>query len=181
MSNWGGFGELDLSGVQAETGSNRLQTGTYRVKCTDAKVEAKEGSKNRAVVIDLVCKDGHGDIKVNFNVLHSSEKAQDIGRRQLKGFLEVGGHANPDKPGDIKSLIGLECAIAVGMGKPFQNQNGETVQRTEVKKFMAKDSPVAGPQAVAAASAGGARAGGFQAPPPGGGARNSTYDDDIPF
>jgi hypothetical protein len=162
--------------VQGEVGSNRLQPGTYRVKCTDAKVEAKEGTKNRAVVIELVDANGNGDIRVNFNVKHDSAKAQEIGLKQLKGFLEVGGHANPDRPGDIKSLVGLECAIAVGMGKPYRNQQGETVTRTEVKKFMAKDSPVAGP------TPGGASAGAIRHADPARQAPSSRdIDDDIPF
>ena len=170
--SWNGFGDLDLTDVQGATGAARLREGSYRVKCTDAKIEGKDGSKDRAVQADLVCMDGHGDIKVNFNVFHNSEQAQEIGLRQLKGFLEVSGHANPNKPGDVKSLIGLECVIAVGMGKPWTDRDGKQRQMTEVKKFMPASSPVAGPAPVSAA----AKAD-FQAPA----ASRKQLDDEIPF
>ncbi len=177
--SWNGFGELDLSDVQSDVGSARLREGTYRVKCTDAKIAAKEGSKDRALVVDLVCQDGHGDIKVNFNVSHHSAQAQEIALRQLKGFLEVSGHPNPNKPGDVQSLIGLECVIAVGMGKPWTDDKGKQRHNTEVKKYMPSGSPAAGP--VPAHLAGAAK-GNFQSP--GGaasGGRRTDMDDEIPF
>lgn len=173
--SWNGFGELDLSGVQGDVGSARLREGTYRVKCTDAKITGKDGSKDRALVADLVCQDGHGDIKVNFNVFHHSAQAQEIGLRQLKGFLEVAGHPNPNKPGDVKSLIGLECVVAVGMGKPWTDDKGQTRQRTEVKKFFPVTTPASGP----APTSSGVSKSNFQAPA-GGGARRDL-DDEIPF
>ena len=176
--SWKGFGELDLSDVKGESGSARLREGSYRVKCTDAEIVApgKEGSKDRAVLVTLVCQDGHGDIKVNFNVFHNNEQAQDIGLRQFKGFLEVSGHPNPDRPGDVKSLIGLSCAVIVGMGKPWTDKDGKQRQNTEVKKFMTKDAPVTGPSPVSAAAAPAAKGGST-----GGGTTRRDLDDEIPF
>jgi len=177
MSEWNGFGSLDLSGVDADSGSARLQPGTYRVKCTSAKVEAVEGTKNRKVVCEFVDADGHGDMRNIFNVVHTSEKAQEIGRKQLKGFLVAAGHPNPDQPGDITSLEGLECVVVVGMGKPWRDNEGNTRQNTEIKKWMSKDSPAPGPSGEAAAPAsGGAARAAHQAQAP---ARQ--VDDEIPF
>jgi hypothetical protein len=176
--SWKGFGELDLSDVKGESGSARLREGSYRVKCTEAEVVApgKDGSKDRAVLVSLVCLDGHGDIKVNFNVFHNNEQAQDIGLRQLKGFLEVAGHPSPDRPGDVKSLVGLSCTVIVGMGKPWTDKEGKQRQNTEVKKFGPKDAPVSGPSTTPSA---GVNKGNFQAPPGGGSRRD--LDDEIPF
>lgn len=136
MSDWNGFGSLDLSTVDASAGSNRLQPGTYTVKCADAKIESVGTTKNKKLVTDLVDEGGSGDIRVNFNILHSSEQAQEIGRRQLKSFLISADHPNPDKPGDVETMKGLICKIAVGMGKPWKGEDGVERQSSEVKKYM---------------------------------------------
>lgn len=148
MSDWNGFGSLDLSNVEASGGSARLQPGTYTVKCSNAKVEQIGSTNNRKLVADFVDVDGSGDIRVNFNILHSSDMAQEIGRRQLKSFLIAANHPNPDKPGDVDMLKGLQCKIIVGMGKPWKGDDGLARQSSEVKKFMAMG------MAEAAASAG---------------------------
>ena len=139
MSDWNGFGSLDLSNVEASGGSTRLQPGTYTVKCSDAKVEAIGETKNRKLVADFVDVDGSGDIRVNFNIVHTSDQAQEIGRRQLKSFLIAANHPNPDKPGDVDKIKGLQCKIIVGMGKPWKGTDGIERQSTEVKKFMAME------------------------------------------
>ena len=119
MSDWNGFGSLDLSNVEASGGSTRLQPGTYTVKCSDAKVEAIGETKNRKLVADFVDVDGSGDIRVNFNIVHTSDQAQEIGRRQLKSFLIAANHPNPDKPihymnSQVALNIDPECAKALG-------------------------------------------------------------------
>ena len=175
MSEWNGFDSLDLSGVDSDAGSARLQPGTYRVKCTSAKVEAVEGTKNRKVVCEFVDQNGHGDIRNIFNVVHTSEKAQEIGRKQLKGFLEVAGHPNPDRPGDITSLEGLECVVVVGMGRPWRDNEGNTRQNTEIKKWMEASSPAPGPSGETAPS-GGAKEASYRAQAPAG-----LDTSEIPF
>jgi hypothetical protein len=139
MSDWNGFGSLDLSSVEAGGGSTRLQPGTYAVKCTDAKVEAIGSTANKKLVADFADKAGTGDIRMTFNIVHSNSQAQEIGMRQLKSFLVAGDHPNPDKPGDVGSLKNLECKIIVGMGKPWINRDNVEVTTSEIKKFMALD------------------------------------------
>lgn len=136
MSDWSGFGSLDLSSVEASAGSTRLQPGTYTVKCANAKIESVGTTKNKKLVTDLVDEGGSGDIRVNFNILHTSEQAQEIGRRQLKSFLISADHPNPDKPGDVETMKGLVCKITVGMGKPWKGEDGVERVSSEVKKFM---------------------------------------------
>lgn len=145
MSNWNGFGGLDLSGVQEDGGYNRLQPGEYSIICDEAKVEQIEGTNNRKLVVDLKDVTGAGDIRVNFNIFHSSAQAMEIGQRQLKSFLVAANHPNPDKPGDVSSLKGLKCKITVGMGKPWRDRNGVEKQSSEVKRYMPMDgaAPVA--------------------------------------
>lgn len=169
MSNWNGFDSLDLSGVQGSTGSARLPSGSYKVKVSEAKVEG-EGPR-RKVVITFVDEGGMGDIRVNFHVMHPSAEAQRIGMEQLKGFLETAGHPNPDKPGDISSLVGLKCAVIVGMGKPWKDSEGKTRQNTEVKKYLPYDSAVSGPASESGAAPASVDHN----------AIGSKLDDEIPF
>lgn len=157
MSDWNGFGSLDLSDVDADGGNSRLQPGTYTVKCADAKVQPIGETRNRKLVADFVDVDGTGDIRVNFNILHHSEQAQEIGRRQLKSFLIAAEHPNPDKPGDVEKLKHLQCKVIVGMGKPWKGSDGVERQTSEVKKFL----PIADKSAELKES--------------------KDFDDDIPF
>ena len=161
MSDWNGFGGLDLTSVQTGGGNTRLQPGRYIVVCKDAKVEEIRNTKNRKLVCDFQAEDGSGEIRFNFNIHHTSEQAQDIGKRQLKSFLVAAGHSNPDKPGDVASLKALKCAVIVGMGKPWRDENNVERQNTEIKSFLKIDG--------ASASAGG------------GGKGFESLEDDIPF
>lgn len=141
--SWNGFGDLDLTKVEADEGSRRLGTGTYTVKCTTAKVESIGDTNNKRVVADFVDVDGAGDIRMNFNVHHNNAQAAEIGLRQLKSFLVAAEHPSPDKPGDIGSLVGLKCQVYVGMGKPWRDNNGNERQQTEIKRFMGVEETAA--------------------------------------
>jgi hypothetical protein len=136
MADWNGFGGLDLSGVAEASGYQRLQPGTYVVEATDAEIK-DTATGGKMVVVDFSSTDGHGDIRMNFNVVNKNPQAVEIGLRQLKSFLVAGGHKNPDKPGDIKTLKGLKCQVVVGMGKPWRDNDGNERQSSEIKVFQA--------------------------------------------
>lgn len=176
---WSGLGSLDLTGVEANMGSARLAPGSYSVTTTKAEIlDVKGAPGNKRLTVSFLCEDGHGDITHNFNVHNRSEQAQEIGLRQLKGFLVAAGHPNPDRPGDVSTMEGLSCVIVVGEGKPWRNRDGEMVTSTEVKKFMPAGSPHSGPApAGAAPGRGAARA---KAGAGAGGSGRPFLDDDIP-
>jgi len=157
MSNWNGFGGLDLSGVEEASGYQRLQPGTYQVECTGAEIK-DTATGGKMVVADYKDVGGQGDIRMNFNVVNSNPQAVEIGMRQLKSFLVSANHPNPDKPSDIATLKGLKCKISVGMGKPWRDKDGNERQSSEVKAFM----PVEGQQTSGQAGGG-------------------NIDDEIPF
>ena len=137
MANaWNGFGNLDLSTVQ-ELGSRRLAKGKYNVTCTNAEIVAVDGQKTRRLVCDFVDENGEGDIRHSFLLVHDSDKAVEIGMRQLKSFLIAAKHPNPDKPGDVATLKNLACGIVVGEGKPWTDKDGQQRTSTEVKSFFA--------------------------------------------
>ena len=135
MSDWSGFKNLDLSGVEDGAPSLRLESGEHDVKCTAA--EIMDGSKPgaKSLRLDFLSVEGAGEIRAFLNIVNASEQAQQIARRQLKTFLTSSGHPDPDKPGDISSLVGLECRIRVGLGKPY-TKDGEQKQYQEVKSYM---------------------------------------------
>ena len=135
MSDWNGFGDLDLSTVSEDQGQRRLEPGEHTVKCTEAKVEPVGDTNNRKLVADFQAEDG-GTIRHNFNIHHTNSQAQEIGLRQLKTFLVSAGHPSPDKPGDVQTMVGLKCNIYVGMGKPWKDRNGNERQNSEVKRFL---------------------------------------------
>lgn len=135
MSDWNGFGNLDLSGVTPDDFSP-LGVGEHEVRCTDVEIKTGQNGKDKRVLVSLSATDGSGQIKAGFNIVHASSKqAQEIGLKQLKSFLVAGKHPNPDRPGDITSLKGLTCRVYIGMGKPYM-KDGEQKQYPEVKRFL---------------------------------------------
>lgn len=134
MSEWNGFPNLDLSGVEEDQGFRRLEPGEYTVKCIEAKVDPVGDTSNRKLVATFEADEGN--IRHNFNIHHSNNQAQEIGLRQLKTFLVSANHPNPNKPGDVDSMVGLRCKVYVGMGKPWRDRNGVERQNAEVKRFM---------------------------------------------
>lgn len=160
--NWNGFGDLDLSGVKEDEGYVPLEPGEHNVVCTEAKVEQIEGTNNRKLVASFKAQEGVGSIRNNFNIFHSSAQAMEIGQRQLKSFLVAARHPNPDKPGDVASLVGLKCRVYVGMGKPWRDRNGNERQSPEIKRFINESE-------------------GANKPSAGGQSSVKALDDEIPF
>jgi hypothetical protein len=133
---WGDFTSLDLSGVEAQASRKMLEPGEHRVKVTEAKVEAMENGNGKQLVLEFTSLDGHGGIRQWLNIWHSSEKAQEIARSQLKGLLTAGGHPNPDKPGDVATIVGMEMNIVVGMSKRRTVGSKVYEPRAEVKAYL---------------------------------------------
>lgn len=136
MSEWKGFGSLDLSGVEESSGgSTMLSVGDHVVRCTEAEME-DFGGTNKRLRCEFVSDEGKGKLMHSFNLVHkTSDMAQEIGLRMFKSFLVAGGHSNPDKPGDVATVKGLRATVKVGMGKPYNNRNGVEVQYPEIKSF----------------------------------------------
>jgi len=143
MSDWNGFGSLDLSDVEESTGSMLLSEGEHTVKCTEAAMEDFGGGNNKRLRCKFESINGAGSLGHSFNVVHTTSKqAQEIGRRMLKTFLSVSGHPSPDKPGDVGTLKGLTAQVYVGMGKPY-TKDGVEKQYPEIKSFSHVDGVAA--------------------------------------
>jgi len=135
MADWRGFGGLDLTGVK-EFGANRLGTGRHIVRVKKAEVAQIEGTNNRKLVVEFEEVSGLGEIRENFNIFHSHEKAQEMGLRALKSMLICGGHRSPDRPGDVATLRGLTLGIVVADGEPWRDKEGKMRTTSEVKSYF---------------------------------------------
>ena len=158
------FEDLNLEGVVSAKGSMQLPKGKYVVKVTEAEVRktSKGGSQ---VYVNMSCDDGMIRMWINVHV-PSSETATRIGREQLKALCTFGGHANPDKPGDIASLVGLTPGIRV-VDDTFKGDDGEDRQGTKVSGFI---DPKSVPKGMVSSSQDNQS-----------GDTSDALDDDIPF
>lgn len=130
MSNFS-FRDLNLSGVEAQKGSNSLKPGRY--VCTTSEAELKPTkSGGISLKIKLTDRDGGGSVTdfINIKVPNVNDDkqamAQRIGRERLKALLVFGGHKNPDEPGDIKTMNGLTVGVIVEQGEDWKDESGTT-------------------------------------------------------
>ena len=174
-----GFGaDIDLKDNNVSEGLPVLRTGVYDVVSTDA--EIKKTQNGQMLVVIFNDQSGHGQIKFNFNFIHSSAEAQRIGRDQLKTFLTHGGHKNPDKPFDYgkEGLLGLKLRIFVEHDGTYV-KNNRTLDSYAIKRFAPTDPniPASGPSAAPAP----ARSGGASSTLASSHQRPVTMSDEIPF
>ena len=159
------FEDLNLEGIVAAKGSKQLPKGKYVVKVTEAEVR-KTATGGSQVYVNMSCDDGMIRMWINVHT-PSSEAATRIGREQLKALCTFGGHSNPDKPGDISSLIGLEPGIRV-VDESFKDKTtGEDRAGTKVSGFI---DPKSVPKGLVSSS-----------PSQPSVSTSKDLDDDIPF
>jgi len=156
------FNNLNLSEVEFSGGSSILDPGRHVVKVDSAELkDTRTGGKQIAVSFSST--EGKGGIRAWINVhVPSSPTATKIGREQLKALLVNGGHANPDHPGDVASLVGL--IVGVGVAEDRYIKDGEERVGSKVSYYF--DPKTASKPAPQAES---------------GGAPKPAADDEIPF
>ena len=156
------FDNLNLSGVKTSAGGG-LQPGRYICKVKEATLrDTAKGGKQ--VEVTLEDKASGSTIRAWLNVhVPEGAEATRIGREQLKSLLVHGGHATPDAPGDIKSLVGLVVGVSVKADN--YEKSGETRIGSKVHFFY---DPASGGV--------GAKDSAMQAP-----AAARKLDDEIPF
>lgn len=161
FDNTSGFSlsSLNLSGVQAASGTSVLPPGRYVCDTKNAKIEKTKDQTGRFISVMCVDVAGKGVITARLNVQNKSVEATRIGWEQLKGLLEHGGHPNPNNPFEDdtpNSLNGLRVGVVV----KSDTYQGEA--RSQVGGFC-DPKTVKGYEGQQAGSIGG------------------TGDDDIPF
>jgi hypothetical protein len=119
MSSWSGFGSLNLSGVEAENGRSTLKPGSYACKIVSAEVKQTKDKTGHGLLVTFEEEHGAGRVEDFINLNNRNAQAVEIGHRRLKGLLISCGHPNPDKPGDVASLLGRRVGVHVEEGEPW--------------------------------------------------------------
>lgn len=127
-----------------------LPAGRYRVMIDSAAVKANRSNPGRHVSVAMTVVEGPlkgRKVWSNFNIEHSSEKAQQIGRSQFKRFLAACGITEAlESPMDVvkvqHKVVGIEL-------QHRQGSDGQT--RAEVKQYTG-EGETAAPQGKPAAA-----------------------------
>jgi hypothetical protein len=115
-----------------------LPAGSYHVRCDSAQIKDTRAGTGQYLETVLVVTGGdHEGRKIwhRFNINNPSEKAQEIGRSQLKSFLLKSKAKNPDTPSDVAEFIGLDCWVSVSVKNDAQYGDSN-----EVKYFKDNDA-----------------------------------------
>jgi hypothetical protein len=124
MSDWS-FDKIDLGSVDEGGGRATLVPGNHKVKVAEATIKSTKAGNGKYIEVKLANDAGQYVID-RINVVNKNPKAQEIGLSRLKSLLMHGGHATPDKPGDIASLVGLELGVRVEQGESWRDSDGNT-------------------------------------------------------
>lgn len=124
MSEWNGFGELDLSDVEAESGRRSMRPGSYICKITAAEIRKTKDGKGRGLVVEFAEIGGGGTADDWINVANPNKEAERIGRQKLKALLISCGHPNPNKPSDVASIVGRTVGVRIEPGEDWTDKEG---------------------------------------------------------
>jgi len=123
--------DFDTDAVEPENDYIPIPEGNYDALIQGAEVKpTRDGTGKRLAIRFRITGPSHvgGVIFAGLNVVNRSEKAQEIGRRQLAELLRAVG-----LPGerDMAKLIDTECRIAV----VIRPANGDYPASNDVKRF----------------------------------------------
>ncbi len=149
MSEWS-FKNLNLSQVSQE--SVGVPVGEHVCKIVHAEVK-KSGTK---ATLYVQFQAPNGAKFYSFCKVHDSDTSErkrrgtEIGQSRLKSILTHGGHPNPDNPGDINTLLGLEVGVRLAYptdddGNRLEwERNGKSgLEQAQPLEFGAFYTPVA--------------------------------------
>jgi hypothetical protein len=122
--SWNGFNNLNLGGVEAESGRKTLEPGSYTCKITGAEIKDTKDGYGKGLVVTLKDVEGRGEVEDFINLHNRNPQAVEIGMKRLKALLVNCGHPNPDRPGDVKSIIGRTVGVHVEKGDDWKDKEG---------------------------------------------------------
>lgn len=130
---WTGFGNLDLSKVAAEGEGSKLRAGSYSCRITKAEVkDTASGNGGKVLYVTLDGVNGEGSITDRINIHNPNPQTVEIALRRLASLLRNGGHPNPNKPGDVKSMLGLVVGVHVDP-EEYQDKEGQTRMGSKIR------------------------------------------------
>ena len=110
---------FDLTNVEVQD-FKEVPDGDYNLRCVNAELkDTKSGSgKYISCELDIVGTDYNGrKFWFNFNMINPNEEAVRIGKQQLKTFMTIAKHKDPNKLESVTELIGLETGAHIGPRK----------------------------------------------------------------
>ena len=112
------FEALDLSAVEADKGAPKkyLDVGDHDVVVKEARMKDTMNGGGKYLECTFADKDGL-TILERYNLVNKNDKAVAIWKAQLKAMLEASDHKDPNKPGGVDKIAGLQVKIKVGLGK----------------------------------------------------------------
>ena len=139
MSEWS-FKNLNLSQVTQE--SVAVPVGEHVCKIVKAEVK-KAGTK---ATLHVQFQAPNGATFYSFCKVHDTDTSEkkrrgtEIGQKRLKSILTHGGHPNPDNPGDINTLLGLE--VGVRLAYPRDDNGNRTEWERNGKSGLEQAQPL---------------------------------------
>lgn len=177
--------DFDMEGVVPMGSNQRLRPGKYKCQitaCAPYRYKNKD-TKGYQLIAEFVDMHSGDTIQCSFNVVHPSEKARDVAKRQWATLLKYGGHPTPEAPGKraYEDMVGNMIGVHVVEDKYISDRDGQERIGSQVSSwtpfFDPNDDKVPlGPEAEAAPAAAPAKANGEATD----GQADLDYDD-IPF
>lgn len=112
---------LDLSGLTGQT-KKTLPAGEYVMSVTGAALMDTKDKSGQYIQVELTVRQGEQEgmrLFHNFNVKNNNTKAVEIGLNQLKSFLLLSGHKNPNSL-NVNALADELGGLTVGVKVKIQ-------------------------------------------------------------
>jgi hypothetical protein len=122
---WNGFDGLDLSKVEAESGRKTLEPGSHPCTITEAALSQTKDKAGHGLIVTFTSKNGAGVVEDFINLNNRNPMAVEIGMKRLKGLLIAAKHPNPDRPSDVRALVGLSVGVHVVQGSEWTDKDGK--------------------------------------------------------
>lgn len=135
---------VNLSGVDASSSKDSkyslIPDGTYTFLCNEAVLKSTRAGTGKFIEVTLTCCTKPYDKKkvwARFNIENKSAKAEEIGKRELKKFLQCAG-LDGESLESVDELLGLEVSAVISSEHtpPYDAQNvvSKWLPGTAVKK-----------------------------------------------
>lgn len=115
---------LDLSNVQESSGFAPLPEGKYNVIVDDCSVKDTKSGTGQYINVKFRVLGGDKDGRFlfhMFNIKNQNAEAVKIGLGQLKTFLRIAGHKDPNVLTDVLDLVGYKAMATVKIKEDKNN------------------------------------------------------------
>lgn len=141
---------LNLSGIETKTSNDDdkkwepLPKGKYDLRCNEVEIgetkkkKSGEANKGRYIKAQFKVNVGEHENRVlyhYFNYENDNKQAEDIGKKQIKEFLEASNYPTPEDLENLQDMVGQVCTCVVDV-EPGTGQYGPS---NKIKKFLKEE------------------------------------------